>query len=68
MNIDKNVLTFRRDDCINIHTGGREMSIQVKRIIIIGIIAIVAFVLGRLAVRALMNLLLGGTLFGGNIL
>ena len=44
------------------------MSIQVKRIIIIGIIAIVAFVLGRLAVRALMNLLLGGTLFGGNIL
>ena len=53
---------------INIHTGGREMSIQVKRIIIIGIIAIVAFVLGRLAVRALMNLLLGGTLFGGNIL
>ena len=44
------------------------MSIEVKRIIIIGIIAIVAFVLGRLAVRALMNLLLGGTLFGGNIL
>lgn len=31
------------------------MSIQVKRIIIIGIIAIVAFVLGRLAVRAYGN-------------
>mgnify|MGYP003096932699 CR=1 FL=1 len=28
----------------------------------------VAFVLGRLAVREVLNLLLGGTLFGGNIL
>ena len=39
-----------------------------KRIIIILIIAIVGFILGRLAIRALMNMLLGGTLFGGNIL
>ena len=39
-----------------------------KRIIIILILAIVGFILGRLAIRALMNMLLGGTLFGGNIL
>lgn len=39
-----------------------------KRIIILIIIAIIGIVLGRLAVRAVMNLLLGGTLFGGNLL
>ena len=39
-----------------------------KRLIIIAAIVVVAFVLGRLAVRAFMNLLLGGTLFGGNFL
>lgn len=39
-----------------------------KRIIIILIIAIVGFVLGRLAIRAFMNMLVGGTLFGGNFL
>ena len=44
------------------------MSIQAKRIIIILVIIVVAFVLGRLAVRAVMNMLLGGTMFGGNIL
>lgn len=44
------------------------MSIDTKRIIILGVIALAAFVLGRLAVRAFMNLLLGGTLFGGNFL
>lgn len=43
------------------------MSVTVKRIIIAAI-AVVAFVLGRLAVRTLMNLLLGGTLFGGDFL
>lgn len=42
------------------------MSVVTKRLIIIAVIVIVAFVLGRLAVRAFMNLLLGGTLFGGN--
>ena len=31
-------------------------------------IVIVGFILGRLAVRAFLNLMLGGTLFGGNIL
>ena len=44
------------------------MSITVKRIIILVVIIAVAFVLGRLAVRAVMNFLLGGTLFGGNFL
>ena len=39
-----------------------------KRIIILIIIAVIGFVLGRLAVRAFLNLMLGGTLFGGNIL
>lgn len=44
------------------------MSIITKRIIILAIIVIAAVVLGRLAVRAFMNILLGGTLFGGNFL
>lgn len=44
------------------------MIMMMKRLIIIAAIVVVAFVLGRLAVRAIMNLLLGGTLFGGNFL
>lgn len=44
------------------------MTLTQKRILILLVIAITAFVLGRLAVRAFMNLMLGGTLFGGNIL
>ena len=44
------------------------MSLTTKQVILIAIIVIVAFILGRLAVRAFMNSLLGGTLFGGNIL
>ena len=44
------------------------MTLTQKRLIILIIIVVVAFVLGRLAVRAVMNLLLGGTLFGGNFL
>lgn len=39
-----------------------------KRIIILGIIVMVGFILGRLAFRAFLNIMLGGTLFGGNIL
>lgn len=39
-----------------------------KRWIILGIIVIVGIIIGRLAVRAFMNLLLGGTLIGGNFL
>ncbi len=44
------------------------MTLTQKRWIILIIIALVAFVLGRLAVRAVMNLLIGGTMFGGNFL
>ena len=44
------------------------MSIGMKRIIVISVLVILGFVLGRLGVRAFMNTLLGGTLFGGNIL
>ena len=44
------------------------MSLQAKRALILIVIIAAAFVLGRLAVRAAMNLLLGGTLFGGDFL
>ena len=44
------------------------MSLTMKRAIIILVVMGIAFVLGRLAVRAVMNLLLGGTMFGGNFL
>lgn len=39
-----------------------------KRIIILVVITIIGFILGRLAFRSVLNLLMGGTLFGGNIL
>lgn len=38
------------------------------RWIILGVMALVAIILGRLAVRAFLNLLMGETLFGGNFL
>ena len=44
------------------------MTLTQKRWILLIIIAIIAFVLGRLAVRAFMNLMMGGTMFGGNFL
>lgn len=44
------------------------MTLTQKRILILLVVIIVAAVLGRLAVRAVLNLLLGGTLFGGNFL
>lgn len=44
------------------------MTLVQKRILILVVVIIVAAILGRLAVRAVMNLLLGGTMFGGNIL
>lgn len=44
------------------------MTLTQKRLLILFIIVVVAFVLGRLAVRAAINLLVGGTLFGGNFL
>ena len=36
-------------------------------ILIVGLLAI-GFICGRLGVRAFMNALLGGTMFGGNLL
>lgn len=44
------------------------MSIAMKRTIILIVIIAAGFILGRLALRAVMNLMLGGTLFGGNFL
>lgn len=44
------------------------MSMLTKRIIILVVIVIAAAILGRLTVRLFLNLLLGGTLFGGNLL
>lgn len=46
----------------------KEMTITQKRFVILLVVMIVAFVLGRIAVRAIMNFMLGGTLFGGNFL
>ncbi|MGQ7484103.1 hypothetical protein ACTGWQ_05395 [Streptococcus suis] len=40
----------------------------IKRWLILGIIAVVGFLIGRLLVRVVLNLLLGGTLLGGNFL
>ena len=44
------------------------MTLLQKRLLILLTVVLVAAVLGRLAVRAALNLLLGGTLFGGNLL
>lgn len=44
------------------------MEFSKKRLIILFIVIMLGAILGRLAVRAVFNLLLGGTLFGGNIL
>ena len=44
------------------------MSIGAKRAVILAVVILAGIVLGRLAVRAALNLLVGGTLFGGNIL
>lgn len=44
------------------------MTLTQKRLMILLIIVIAGIVLGRLAVRGMMNLLLGGTMFGGNFL
>ena len=44
------------------------MTLTQKRILILAVIIIAAAVLGRLSVRAVLNMLMGGTLFGGNFL
>ena len=40
----------------------------VKRIIILAAVVLLGTITGRLAFRGSMNLLLGGTLFGGDLL
>lgn len=44
------------------------MAITQKRLIILTVVIVAGIVLGRLAMRAITNLMLGGTLFGGNFL
>lgn len=39
-----------------------------KRWIILGVVALIGILLGILIVRAFLNILLGGTLLGGNFL
>ena len=39
-----------------------------NKIIILIVIVIIGIILGRLAFRTFLNILLGGTLFAGNIL
>ena len=46
----------------------RTMEMNAKRLIILLLVIAAGMILGRLAVRAVLNLLLGGTLFGGNVL
>lgn len=48
--------------------GEAAMSMNAKRVVILLIVIAAGIILGRLAVRAALNLLLGGTLFGGNVL
>lgn len=44
------------------------MTLTQKRLIILAVVVVVGILLGRLAVRVVLNLLLGGTMFGGNFL
>ena len=44
------------------------MSVGIKRAVFAAVIILVGFSAGRLFLREVMNLLLGGTLFGGNFL
>ena len=44
------------------------MPILPKRLLVLAAVAVAAIVLGRVAVRGAMDLLVGGTLFGGNFL
>ena len=67
--------SFRRYNCVIIiaqtKTFVKEtnaMTLLQKRLLILLVVALAAALLGRLAVRAVLNLLLGGTLFGGNFL
>ena len=46
----------------------KKMSLFSKRALVLTAVAAAAFVSGRLAVRAVMNLPLGGAMLGGNLL
>lgn len=48
--------------------GVCQMTFTKKRLLILLAVIVIAFVLGRLAVRGILNLLVGGTMFGGNLL
>lgn len=39
-----------------------------KRVVVLVVVGVLGFVAGRLALRAVGNLLMGGTLFGGNFI
>ena len=51
-----------------LHRKCKEKCMTKKRRMILIILIAAGFVLGRLAMRAIGNLILGGTLFGGNFL
>ncbi len=44
------------------------MTLMQKRVIILVVVAAAGIILGRLAVRFFINMLVGGSLFGGNFL
>lgn len=44
------------------------MSLMTKRLITLALVIFAAVVSGRLAVRGILNMLLGGAMFGGNFL
>lgn len=50
------------------NTEKKQKFFTVKRIIILIIVVLLGTVTGRMALRGLMNLMLGGTMFGGNFL
>ena len=67
--------SFRRYKCNTIVVADQifvkektKMTLLQKRLLILLLVVLAAAALGRLAVRAVLNLLLGGTLFGGNFL
>ena len=67
--------SFRRYKCNTIVVADQtfvkektKMTLLQKRLLILLLVVLAAAALGRLAVRAALNLLLGGTLFGGNFL
>ena len=46
----------------------KEKMMTFKRWMIMGVILVAGFLIGRLLVRIVLNMLLGGTIWGGNFL